>query len=126
MASLSERLEAAAIIIAGSEAIKDRLYRAWSLHLSDLQSRDFPRDLRDDFIAIQDALCRERALAGDTVLKASLRKLSSNEATRFATTIVRAYGQVATLKSAHEQLMPRAVSTASIPQVARLLSNIAR
>jgi hypothetical protein len=126
MASLSERLEAAAIIIAGSEAIKDRLYRAWSLHLSDLQSRDFPRDLREDFVAIQDALCRERALAGDTVLKASLRKLSAVDATRFATTIVRAYGQVAMLKSAQEQLMPRTVTTSAIPQVARLLSTLAR
>jgi hypothetical protein len=126
MASLSERLEAAAMIIAGSEAIKDRLHRAWSLHLADLHSRDFPRDLRDDFIAIQDALSRERALAGDSVLKASLRKLSAGEAARFATTIVRAYGQVAMLKSAQEQLLPRAVASASIPQVARLLSNIAR
>jgi hypothetical protein len=126
MPSLTERLEAAAMIIAGSEAIKDRLYRAWSLHLADLQSRDFPRDLREDFVAIQDALSRERALAGDTVLKASLRKLSVADSTRFATTIVRAYGQVAMLKSGQEPLMPRATTPSAIPQVARLLSNIAR
>jgi hypothetical protein len=126
MASLSERLESAAMIIAGSEAIKDRLCRAWSLHLADLQPRDFPRELRDDFVAIQNALRRERALAGDTVLKASLRKLSLAEATRFATLIVHAYGKVAILKSAQEQLMPRAIAPNALPQVARLLSTIAR
>jgi hypothetical protein len=114
------------MIIAGSEAIKDRLCRAWSLHLADLQPRDFPRELRDDFVVIQDALCRERALAGDTVLKASLRKLSLTEATHFATLIVRAYGRVAILKSAQEQLMPRAGTPNALPQVARLLSTVAR
>ena len=126
MASLSERLEAAAMIIAGCEAIKDRLYRAWSLHLADLQARDFPRDLREGFTEIQDALSRERALAGDTVLKASLRKLSAAEAARLAAIIVRAYGKVAMVTSAHEQLTPRSPLPNAIPQVARLLSTVAR
>jgi hypothetical protein len=126
MASLSAKLEAAAIILAGNEAIKDRLYRAWSLQLSDLQARDFPREMRDDFKAMQEALSREHALPGDTVLKASLRKLSLAETSRFATIIVRAYGQVAMLKTAQEPLMPRAVTNTAIPQVARLLSNLAR
>jgi hypothetical protein len=126
MASLNERLESAAMIMAGSEAIKDRLFRAWSQHLADLQARDFPRDLRDGFVEIQAALCRERALAGDTVLKASLRKLSVADSTRFATLIVRAYGHVATLIPGKEQLPARVLQPNAIPQVARLLSTLAR
>lgn len=126
MASLSERLEAAAMVLTGSEAMKDRLSRAWTSHLSDLQARDFPRELREGFQELHDTLQRERALAGDTVLKASLRKLSNADAARFAALIVRAYGQVATLKSAQEQLLPRPLSPQSIPPVARMVSSLTR
>ena len=110
MASLSERLEAAALLLAGSEPIKDRLGKAWSTHLADLETRDFPRDVRDEFERLGDVLRRERALPGDTVLKASLRKLSNAEASRYASLIIRAYGQVAALKSATLQVVPRVTS----------------
>jgi hypothetical protein len=116
MASLSERLEAAAFALAGCEPIKDRLAIAWSAHLSDLEARDFPRDVRDEFEELFKALSRERALAGDTVLKASLRKLSTAEASRYAKLIVRTYGHVAAMKSSQVQILPRAV-----PQVAKFL-----
>jgi hypothetical protein len=106
MASLSERLESAACVLAGAENIKDRLACAWSLHLADLELRDFPRDVRDQFAELIEALSRERALPGDTVLKASLRKLSNSDAGRYAALIVRTYGRVASLKSAQVALLP--------------------
>jgi len=49
MSSLSGRLEAAALALSGSECIKDRLHTAWSRHLADLELRDFPREVRDEF-----------------------------------------------------------------------------
>ena len=122
MASLSDRLEAAALALAGCEPIKDRLAIAWGKHLADLEARDFPRDVRDEFEAMFLALNRERALPGDTVLKASLRKLSTAEASRYATLIIRTYGYVAALKTSQVQLVPRA-----LPQMAKfLVSEIAR
>jgi hypothetical protein len=112
MASLSERLEAAALALAGCEPIKDRLAIAWGKHLADLEARD----VRDEFEQLFQALNRERALPGDTVLKASLRKLSTAEASRYATLIIRTYGHVASMKTSQLQILPRAV-----PQMAKFL-----
>ncbi len=99
MASLTERLEAAAYALTGPGTVKERLERAYGTHLADLQPNDFPREFRAEFQQLIDALHRERALPGDTVLKASLRKLSGEQAARYAMLIVRAYGGVAALKS---------------------------
>lgn len=99
MASLTEKLEAAAYALTGSGTVKERLARAYGSQLADLHPNDFPREFRAEFQQLIDALHRERALPGDTVLKASLRKLSSEQATHFAMLIVRAYGRVAALKS---------------------------
>ena len=108
MISLSDRLEAAALALSSSDGIKDRLHRAWSGHLADLELRDFPRELRDEFEELMRALNREQPLHGDTRLKASLRKLSNVEAAQFAALIVRAYGRVAALKSPQVSLVTRA------------------
>lgn len=110
MSSLSERLESAALALSGSEGIKDRLCIAWSRHLADLDLRDFPREVRDEFEEMIGALSRERALPGDTILKASLRKLSNADATRYAALIVRTYGRVAALKAPQVTLIPRAAA----------------
>jgi len=53
------------------------------------------------------AFKRERALQGDSVLKASLRKLSNQEAANYAGLIIRTYGRVAALKSPKVELVPR-------------------
>ena len=107
MTSLSERLESAALALSTSDGIKDRLYVAWSRHLADLELRDFPREVREEFEELTRALNRERALPGDSKLRASLRKLSNADATRFAALIVRTYGRVAALKSPQVALVAR-------------------
>jgi hypothetical protein len=124
MASLSDRLEAAALELSTADAIKDRLYMAWSRHLADLELRDFPREVRDEFEELARALNRERALPGDSTLRASLRKLSNTDAARFAALIVRTYGRVAALKSPQVALVSRAPAIPTpflveTPQVAR-------
>jgi hypothetical protein len=109
MASLTERLEAAAFALAGQGAIKDRLADAYINHLADLEVRDFPRELRDEFAEFVEAMHRERALPGDSVIKASLRKLSNADASRYATLIVRSYGRVAAIRTNTTlQILPRA------------------
>jgi hypothetical protein len=115
MASLSERLEAAAVTLASSGTLKERLALAYSQHLSDLDAKDFPREFRDEFAELIETLHRERALPGDTVLKASLRKLSNDEAARFATLIIRTYGRIAALKTPPGlQALPRATAPLAI------------
>src|SRR5258706_7965963 len=105
MASLSDHLEAAAFVLAGCEPLKERLFIAWTKHLAALEARDFPRDVREEFQELITALQRERALPGDTVLRASLRKLSTVEAGRYAKLIIRTYARVAAIKSSQSQIM---------------------
>ena len=108
MASLSDHLEAAAFVLAGCEPLKERLAIAWTKHLDTLEARDFPRDVRDEFEELITVLHRERALPGDTVLRASLRKLSTAEAGRYAKLIIRTYARVASIKSSQSQVLSRA------------------
>lgn len=119
--SLSERLEAAATTLCGLEPLKERLARAWK-HLDTLRPQDFPRDVRDEFTEVHEALHREAPMPGESSVKASLRKLSLADAGRYAALIVRTYGHVAALKAAAAEAPPRAASTRS-GRVARLVAN---
>jgi hypothetical protein len=108
MASLTERLEAAAFALAGQGTIKDRLADAYINHLEDLEARDFPREVREEFAEFADVMHRERALPGDSIVRASLRKLSNADASRYATLIIRTYGRVVALRSGTTlQILPR-------------------
>ena len=121
MNSLSKRFEGAALALAGSEGIKERLHTAWIRHLADLTVRDFPREVRDDFALLIDVLSRERALAGDTVLRASLRKLSNQQAAEFAALIIRTYGRIESLKSGETALLANAANS-SMPLLIQTLT----
>ena len=95
MRNLTDRLESAAVCLAGPGTIKDRFLEAYGRCLADLTEEDFPKELRADFAELARALHRERALPGESVVRASIRKLSPEEARRYTTLIVRAYGTLA-------------------------------
>ena len=90
--ALSSRLEAAVIALTGANALKDRLYSAYCEHLDDIVAEDLPDEVQLDFMEMSKAMHRARALPGDSVVRASVRKLSNDEAQRFAALIVRMYG----------------------------------
>ena len=90
--ALSTRLEAAVIALTGANALKDRLYSAYCDHLGDIVAEDLPDEVQLDFMEMSKAMHRARALPGDSVVRASVRKLSNDEAQRFAALIVRMYG----------------------------------
>jgi hypothetical protein len=96
MRDLSTRLEAAALSMTGPGTIKDRLLDACS-HLEDVQQSDLGA-LGAEFAEMNQALHRARALPGDDVVKASVRKLSNDEAKRYAELVVRLYGMSAGMK----------------------------
>ena len=116
MRNLTDRLESAAVCLAGPGTIKDRLLEAYGKCLADLTEEDFPKELRADFAELARALHRERALPGESVVRASIRKLSPEEARRYTTLIVRAYG---TLAGNHHEA---AVSVRMSAPLARLLA----
>lgn len=97
MPNLSARLEAAALSLAGPGHIKDRLLDAYSRHLKDIQESDLPDEYALDFAQMIHALHRSPALPGDDVVKASVRKLSNEEASHYAELVIRLYGVLASL-----------------------------
>jgi len=98
MRDLSTRLEAAALSMTGPGTIKDRLFDAYRLHLEEVQESDLPGALSSEFAEMIHALHRAQALPGDDVVKASVRKLSNEEARRYAELVVRLYGMFAGMK----------------------------
>jgi hypothetical protein len=95
MMDLGARLEAATLSLASAGTIKDRLLDAYCSHLADLQEADLPLDVRAEFAQMIRALHSARALPGDDVVKASVRKLSNEDASRYATLVVKLYGMLA-------------------------------
>jgi hypothetical protein len=98
MRDLSTRLEAAALSMTGPGTIKDRLLEAYCSHLEDVQESDLPGAIGAEFAEMAQALHRAHALPGDDVVKASVRKLSNEEARRYAELVVRLYGMFAGMK----------------------------
>jgi hypothetical protein len=106
MVDVSTRLEAAALSLAGPGHIKDRLLDAYRRHLQDIHETDLPGDLGAEFAGMIHALHRSPALPGDDVVRASVRKMSSAEASRYAELVVRLYGMFAGL---HYRVAPRSL-----------------
>jgi hypothetical protein len=90
--ALADQLEAAVIALASHGALKDRLATAYANHLGDIDVHELPLEAQQDFTELSQAMHAARALPGDHVVRASVRKLSNEEAQRHAALIVRIYG----------------------------------
>jgi hypothetical protein len=91
MSRVYDRLESATLHFARSGAIKDRLEGAWRQCLSKLEADDMPHELRLQFLELSSQIQRERPLRGEDALRATIRKMSSEEAERHAAQIVRMF-----------------------------------
>jgi hypothetical protein len=94
-AHLINRLEAAVTTLSGNGALKERLCHAYALHLDSIDPEALPPPLRGEFASLTNTLHSACALPGDSVVRASVRKLSCEEAERCAALIVRVFTQVA-------------------------------
>ena len=94
MSYLSERFEVAIFALVGEGSIKQRLAEAYIEHLGDLDSREFPSDLRQDFSALYSALHRVNPSGKDSCVRASIRKMSAVEADVHAEMIVKLYSEL--------------------------------
>lgn len=108
---LSAQLEAAALALVGDGTLKDRLCAAYCDHLDDISEQDLPDEVQEEFAAMARVMHSTRALPGDSVVRASIRKLSNEEAQRYAGLILRAYGLRIRELAATARTAPRAAST---------------
>lgn len=103
-------LEGAALSLARSGAIKDRLVDAYRNHLALVKADELPEALRADFRACQEALTHERPLRGEDAVRATVRKMSSQEADEIACSVMRLFA--ASVREASRQ------ADAAAPEVA--------
>lgn len=95
MDNLLDLLQQATITLTQSGAIKDRLAEAYAAHLIQIDADDLPEHLRGDFTALCDAMRRERPLPRESAIRASVRKMSNEEALRHAAAVVKLFAGVA-------------------------------
>jgi hypothetical protein len=91
MSRVYDRLESATLVLTGAGSIKDRLNGAWRQNLASIEADDVPRELRLQFLELCSAMQRERPLRGEDAVRATIRKMSHEDAERQAALIVRMF-----------------------------------
>jgi hypothetical protein len=92
MDSAWEKLQAATLSLARSGTIKERLTDACRNYLMSLVEEELPREIREDFRAFHYAVTREQPmLRGEDAVRATIRKMSNDEADLIASTVVRMF-----------------------------------
>jgi hypothetical protein len=92
MDSAWEKLQAATLSLARSGTIKERLTNAYRNHLASVVEADLPTEVRDEFRAFSYAITREQPmLRGEDAVRATIRKMSNDEADHIASSVVRMF-----------------------------------
>jgi hypothetical protein len=87
--------EAATVSLTRPTPIKERLADAYVNFLSHVHENDLPADVCEEFRALTDTLTRVAPeLRGDDALRATVRKMSSDDAAAAASAVVRMFGAV--------------------------------
>lgn len=113
MSPIAQRFAEAVRILVGDGPIKLRLARAFGGHLADLAEAEFPVGLRRDFADLAAALSRVAPVGTESRVRASVQKMSPDEARSHAETVVKLYVE---LLSSLERAEPlKVVSTPKKP-----------
>ncbi len=87
-----EKFQGATLSLARSGPIKDRLLEAYRNHLCDICEEELPREIRENFRAVSLCFTRERPmLRGEDAVRATVRKMSNDEADRLACSVVQIF-----------------------------------
>jgi hypothetical protein len=88
-----DRFQSATLSLARSGPIKDRLADAYRNHLAQVREEELPREMREEFRVVSRTLTRERPmLRGEDAVRATIRKMSNDEADHIACCVVRIFG----------------------------------
>ena len=113
MSPLAQRFADAVRTLIGDGSVKVRLAQAYSAHLEDLAEAEFPAALRREFADLQGALSRVTPFGNESRVRASVQKMSPDEAGGHAATIVRLYVELVNTLERAEPL--KVVSTTKKP-----------
>lgn len=88
-----ELFQSATLSLAQNGTIKDRLVDAYVAHLARVDEEDLPREVRDEFRSLARTLKREAPLhKREDPVRATVRKMSNEEAAECASAVVRLFG----------------------------------
>jgi hypothetical protein len=100
MCNNCEQLQLATLRLSQDGSIKDRLVDAWSSHLVTLEAEELPEPMRAPFAALSAAMHREPPLPRENAVRASVRKMSVQEASAHAALVVRLFAATARAEAA--------------------------
>ncbi len=102
MSTTFERLQGATLSLARSAPIKERLTDAFRNHLALIEEEELPSELREEFRTLSHEVTRERPLLrGEDALRATVRKLSCEEAEAIACRVVHLFVDLSRTQAVH-------------------------
>lgn len=119
MCQFSDKFFSAVRILAGDGPIKKRLFLAYSDHLDMLPEASMPESIRPRFEILKHAMHSVKPISEESPILASVRKMSSAEASRCATQIVAMFSELVRVKATGERLRLKKTakkSTAIVPE----------
>lgn len=108
--------EAATVSLTRPTSIKDRLADAYRNYLAFVDENDLPADVYEEFRALTDTLTRvPPELRGDDALRATVRKMSNDDAAAAASAVVRMFGAISrvSISAPHAAIEEAAASSPS-------------
>jgi len=111
MSSTWNTFFSATVILASAGPIKHRLEQAYARHLAKVAECDLPKEVREDYVALERSLSIVRPMRGETAVQATVRKMSDHEAGQHAAKIVTLFGAITRLQSQQRVPMLRAVGS---------------
>ncbi len=112
--------EAATVSLTRPSPIKDRIADAYRNYLAHVDESHLPVDVCEEFRALTDTLTRvSPQLRGDDAVRATIRKMSNDDAVEVASAVVRLFGAVSRA-SVHFAHIEEAASTKSAANVVPL------
>ena len=112
-----EKLQQATLCLSQDGPIKDRLATAYDAHLNAVEADSLPENLREDFGALCAALHREAPQVRESAVRASVRKMSTHEASSYAAMVVRLFAAMARVEAAQTYAPPRAGRNSPVVQL---------
>ena len=95
MSTTLDKFRGAALSLARSGSIKNRLTDAYRNHLAFVDESELPGELVEEFRAVSHALNRQLPLLrGEDAFRATVRKMSNTEADDVASCVVRLFGEI--------------------------------
>lgn len=111
-----DRFHAAVMVLVGNGRVKQRLMQAYGDHLADLEADELPDAIKRGFADLTSRMYRVAPLNGEGAVCASVRKMSTTEASECARALVSLYRKLLSVAGASPPAIPLdKVKTAPAP-----------